>query len=131
MASISMPVERDSSLPDMPVGAIQRNVHLHKVAPGNRTPRNMSAIVITGMHRSATSLLAEILMRAGVHLGPPEQWLPADVSNPHGYFEDRRVIDLNDRLLSVWKGTWDEPPLLPPGWLEEARLHALAGEASV
>src|SRR5438132_4481954 len=128
---MTMSVERDSSLPDMPLDAVQQNVHLRKVAPGNRKTRNMSAIAITGMHRSGTSLLAEILMRAGVHFGPPEQWLPADESNPRGYFEDRRVIDLDDRLLGVWKGTWDEPPLLPPEWLEKRDLRALADDASV
>ena len=90
----------------------------------------MSGIVITGMHRSGTSLLAEILVRAGVHFGPPEQWLPADVSNPRGYFEDRRVVDLDDRLLRASKGTWDEPPPLSPDWLEKREVHALAGEAA-
>ena len=99
------------------------------------TPRknrgNMQAIVITGMHRSGTSLVAEILTHAGVHFGAPEHWLPPDASNPHGYFEDRRVVDLDDRLLRLWKGTWDEPPLLPPNWLEEAGVQTLAGEASV
>ena len=87
-------------------------------------------LVITGMHRSGTSLLAEVLVCAGAHLGPPDQWLPPDVSNPHGYFEDRRVVGLNDRLLHLWKGTWDEPPPLPPNWLDDPRLLPLADEGA-
>jgi hypothetical protein len=60
----------------------------------------------------------------------PTNGFPPDVSNPHGYFEDRRVIDLDDRLLRLWKGTWDEPPVLPPDWLEKADLRTLTDEAS-
>ncbi len=90
----------------------------------------MPPIVITGMHRSGTSLVAEILVRAGVHFGAPENWLPADAANPRGYFEDRRVVDIDERLLQLWKGTWDEPPVLPPDWLESALKRPLAVEAS-
>ncbi len=90
----------------------------------------MPAIAITGMHRSGTSLVAEILVRAGVHFGASGNWLPADAANPHGYFEDRRIVDIDERLLHLWKGTWDEPPALPPDWLDNALQHPLASEAS-
>lgn len=89
----------------------------------------MSSIVVTGMHRSGTSLLAEVLVRGGANFGSAEHWLPADVSNPHGYFEDRRVVSLDDRLLQLWKGTWDEPPPLPARWLDDPRVAPLAREA--
>lgn len=86
--------------------------------------------LVTGMHRSGTSLLAEILVRAGVDFGSSAHWLPADESNPRGYFEDRRVVNLDDRLLRLWNGTWDEPPQLPGNWLDDPKLGALADEAS-
>lgn len=86
--------------------------------------------LVTGMHRSGTSLLAEILVRAGVDFGSSAHWLPADESNPRGYFEDRRVVNLDDRLLRIWSGTWDEPPPLPDNWLEDPNLGPLADEAS-
>ncbi len=43
-------------------------------------------LVITGMHRSGTSLVASLLERGGLHLG--ENLLPADQGNPRGYYED-------------------------------------------
>jgi hypothetical protein len=46
-------------------------------------------IVVTGMHRSGTSLSASILAALGVAMG--EQLLPADAANPRGYFEDLRL----------------------------------------
>lgn len=45
-----------------------------------------SVIIITGMHRSATSLIASLFERAGVHLG--DQLLASDATNPRGFFED-------------------------------------------
>lgn len=43
-------------------------------------------VVVTGMHRSGTSLVASVLQRAGAHMG--ERLLEADRRNPRGFFED-------------------------------------------
>lgn len=56
-------------------------------------------LVVTGMHRSGTSLVASYLQRCGLDMG--EDLLPADVGNPLGYYEDVHIHDLHRELL--WK----------------------------
>jgi hypothetical protein len=56
-------------------------------------------LVLTGMHRSGTSLVANYLERAGIDMG--EELLPPDVGNPLGYYEDVHIHDLHRELL--WK----------------------------
>ena len=56
-------------------------------------------LVVTGMHRSGTSLVANYLQRCGIDMG--EELLPADVGNPLGYYEDVHIHDLHRELL--WK----------------------------
>lgn len=56
-------------------------------------------LVVTGMHRSGTSLVANYLERAGIDMG--DEQLPADVGNPLGYYEDVHIHDLHRELL--WK----------------------------
>src|SRR5205823_9948849 len=53
--------------------------------------------VILGAGRSGTSMVAGALHAAGYHLG--DELLPASISNPKGYFEDRAVNALNEDLL--------------------------------
>jgi len=66
-------------------------------------------IVVLGMHRSATSLVAGGLSHE-ISMG--DDLLPASNSNPHGHFEDRRFVRLNDRILSAAGGSWHRPPPL-------------------
>jgi len=54
-------------------------------------------IIITGMHRSGTSLLASMFYHAGLHLG--ERLLRPAPGNPRGYFEDVEFIAFHDDLL--------------------------------
>jgi hypothetical protein len=56
-------------------------------------------LVVTGMHRSGTSLVANYLQRCGLDMG--DELLPADVGNPLGYYEDVHIHDLHRELL--WK----------------------------
>lgn len=62
------------------------------------------------MHRSATSLAAKGLHDAGVHMG--EDLIGSDSSNPHGHFENRRFVELNNAILgrAATNGRWDNPP---------------------
>ena len=53
-------------------------------------------IIITGMHRSGTSLLAGVLEKLGLNLG--DNLIPGDKLNPDGYKEDSEVVKIN-RLL--------------------------------
>ena len=65
-------------------------------------------VVILGMHRSGTSMIAGILDCLGVDLGedqPGKQW-----SNPLGHFEDADFLSLNKNILASAGGSWDHPP---------------------
>jgi hypothetical protein len=68
----------------------------------------MKTIVVLGMHRSATSLVAMGLFQAGVNIGT--QLLGPGKGNKHGHFEDIGILQLNDRILSAAGGSWDNPP---------------------
>ena len=64
---------------------------------GTDTPR---VLVITGMHRSGTSLMASLLQHAGVHVG--DDLLGNEFpGNPRGHFEDRSFLDLHEDVLSA------------------------------
>jgi len=56
-----------------------------------------NCIIITGMHRSGTSLFAHYLSESGVELG--DHLLPPDRGNPKGYFEDQNIVELHNDIL--------------------------------
>lgn len=68
----------------------------------------MKVFLVVGMHRSATSLVARGLHNSGVHMG--DNLIGAMPSNPHGHFEDRRAVLINDRILTDAGGKWNHPP---------------------
>ena len=56
-------------------------------------------LIVSGMHRSGTSLLASILDGAGVHLGP--ELISPSPHNPHGHFEDTEMVEFHRRVLTA------------------------------
>lgn len=60
-------------------------------------------ILIAGMHRSGTSMLAGLLYKSGADFGRPEDFYPADIWNPDGYFEQQDIQKLNMKLIH---GPW-------------------------
>jgi O-antigen biosynthesis protein len=54
-------------------------------------------LILTGMHRSGTSLVASILQAAGVNVG--ESLLEPDKRNPHGFFEDKDFYEFHQQAL--------------------------------
>ena len=71
----------------------------------------MAVVCIAGMHRSGTSMVAQLLQRCGMSLGNSEEFLPANEFNTEGYFEDRRFVEINDELLAYFNGSWLLPPV--------------------
>ncbi len=55
------------------------------------------ALILTGMHRSGTSLVARMFEHTGVNIG--SDLVAADNGNPHGYHEDRGFVEFHDELL--------------------------------
>jgi GT2 family glycosyltransferase len=77
------------------------------------------SLIIAGMHRSGTSLVASMAAAAGVDMG--ERLVEADKSNPRGYFEDVGFLGLQQRMLA------DSTPAHDGGhrdwgWTESERL---------
>ena len=69
------------------------------------------AIVVLGMHRSGTSLLAKALEIFGYKF--PENLMQPNKDNPSGFWEDIDIVELNESLLSSNQVSWDIP--LDPG----------------
>lgn len=65
-------------------------------------------IVIFGMHRSGTSVIASMLHRVGISMG--QDFLDPDGHNPQGYFEDTDFLWLNKGIIENSGGTWYTPP---------------------
>ncbi len=58
------------------------------------------------MHRSGTSLLANIVAELGVYLGKDHEFLPPSSSNVFGFYELDRFKELNDKIINEFNGNW-------------------------
>ncbi len=56
-----------------------------------------SSIIIAGMHRSHTSLVAHGFHEAGLYLG--DDLIGAALSNPYGHFESQTIVDFHKRMI--------------------------------
>jgi hypothetical protein len=61
--------------------------------------------IITGMHRSGTSIVAKLFHEARANMGNPDTFYPADKWNPDGYFEQPDIHAINMPLINgyLWK----------------------------
>ena len=59
--------------------------------------KTRAVIIITGMHRSGTSLVANLLRHAGVNIG--QELIGPDDGNRYGYFEDVDFNEFHERIL--------------------------------
>lgn len=75
-------------------------------------------IVVLGMHRSGTSLVAGMLDRLGVHMG--RYLVPARGDNPRGFFENQEIVEVHKRLNRLLRRrpmTLAGTLPMPDGWL--------------
>jgi hypothetical protein len=84
--------------------------------------RDKPVVVVLGMHRSGTSLLANLLAELGVDLG--SELLAADYHNQAGYWEQAEINRLQDSLLQRLAGNWSGPAWMNPLPLAWERLAA-------
>lgn len=95
-------------------------------------PHNASGpVVVAGMHRSGTSLVASLVGAAGVWMG--DRLLAADRNNRHGYAEDIDFLDLDRDILGATTPA-DDGGHPDWGWTEHDRrsregLDAFAARA--
>lgn len=88
-------------------------------------------ICIIGMHRSGTSMIARLLNLCGLDLGPENDLLGPHESNPMGHFENLGFLEINEKLLSHFGGTWNDPPKLKPNWEHDLSLKPIVDEAKL
>jgi O-antigen biosynthesis protein len=91
-----------------------------------------SVFVITGMHRSGTSLLASLLQSAGVDIG--KRLMPPGEGNVKGYFENLDFTDFHEEALScqgISKNGWtlEKQIKVPEQLLERAKVLAQGNSA--
>ena len=87
-------------------------------------------ICIIGMHRSGTSMVAQLLNVCGLDLGPSEQLMEPNESNPLGYFENENFsYKIDATLITHYGGSWDNPPLFKRGWEYDPSLEQIVHEA--
>jgi len=66
------------------------------------------AIVVVGMHRSGTSAISGLLDELGVFMGE-NLYGPQKGVNEKGFFENAKVVELNDELFDASCQSWDDP----------------------
>ena len=87
-------------------------------------------VTVTGMHRSGTSLAARAVNLLGVSFGRSDALMRPGADNPAGYWENRFVKELDDEVLAALGGSWDQPPVLAPGWELDPALDELVERAA-
>src|SRR5262245_17329919 len=98
-------------------------------APDHADARSARRVCVTGMHRTGTSLVAGLLHGHGLWLGDAAEMMPANPYNPDGYFENNRVMQVNNAILEMFGGTWSSPPDFPEGWTDDPRLDDIKSSA--
>lgn len=79
-----------------------------------------NVVIVLGMHRSGTSAFTGALEIAGYDLGG--DIMQANEYNEKGYFENNKIVELNDKLLDYFNASWDSLFFLPEKWEEDERL---------
>ena len=88
-------------------------------------------VCVIGMHRSGTSLVANLLGAGGVYLGKSQELMPASADNRRGYWENLRFVKMNERILRAVGASWDLPPHLSTldEWKQHPKLSKLKPSA--
>src|SRR5262245_18526997 len=86
-------------------------------------------VCITGMDRSGTSMAASVLNICGSYLGEETELTGAAKDNADGFWENIGFVNLNDEIMLRFKGAWDIPPKLTPGWETSRKILPLKDQA--
>lgn len=79
-------------------------------------------IFVLGMHRSGTSATAGMLAFAG--LDPGKTLVSAACDNPKGFYENRRIVDIQQKLLQDLNSEYFDIKTFRPNWLSGKRAEA-------
>lgn len=86
-------------------------------------------VVVLGMHRSGTSVVAGVLHELGLSLSIPEDVLPAQSYNLSGLWESAALQTLNNQVMALCGGTWAYPPELDGAWADSDMMCQLMRQA--
>ena len=86
-------------------------------------------ILILGMHRSGTSVVARLLNMMGVYFAPEGVATGANEENPKGFWERRDVRNLNDMVLHSAEADWHRLGNFSLAQIPEATLARFQKEA--
>jgi len=81
-----------------------------------------SIILVLGMHRSGTSLIAQLISRWGAYMG--DELYGANEYNKDGYWEYIPLVQLNEKILKHLGRSW----IYPPGSLDTEDLITRFGK---
>ncbi len=84
-------------------------------------------ILVVGMHRSGTSLIARSLRVLGVHLG--DELHPPGFDNPTGFWEDADLLALDQALLSCLGAAYDSLSPIAPARIDQEPVASLFEDA--
>jgi glycosyltransferase involved in cell wall biosynthesis len=76
-------------------------------------------VILTGMHRSFTSLTSSLLTEVGINMG--KSILPPDIHNPEGYFENEDFLHFDRGICSVSINSENSFP--DWGWAVDERMN--------
>ncbi len=95
----------------------------------NRPPYSDRKIVaVLGMHRGGTSAVTRGLTALGVEVG--SSLVEPGFDNPTGFWEDREIVALNDRLLHKIGITYESVALVPDDLTTDPNFEALHADAT-
>lgn len=83
---------------------------------GNPRPRNKTALLVLGMHRSGTSAVTRVFNLLGADL--PSNLLSANPTNESGHWESLDLLDLHTGLLASAGSRWDDWRQFNPDWVK-------------
>ncbi|MEO8215671.1 MAG: glycosyltransferase [Acidobacteriota bacterium] len=106
-------------------------VAAHESSSAALDTRLEEAVAIAGMHRSGTSMVTKLLHEGGLYLGPAEDIAPAKEDNPDGFWENLRLVEINEEILGELGGAWDFPSPLPESWRSEEKFLQLRAKAEM
>lgn len=93
---------------------------------GSQTP-----IVVVGMYRSGTSMVARCLTELGAYFGDKEGHFPTDRYNPGGYFEIVEMMELNRKVLGFFGMQHLRIEDIPAHWLSLPEADLLTEDLGV
>jgi GT2 family glycosyltransferase len=70
-----------------------------------------ATVLVLGMHRSGTSMIARLVNLCGAYIAEQSEIMEPSPDNPAGYWEPKKLVEINQAVLSQMGGSWCSPPL--------------------